>query len=99
MQLKAFQKETLEKLPIIVIHQEEGQKLLKRDFILLWAILQTEAEEGEIRRRMKLSQKDKDNLIKTFAITMDLKILQDPFLASEVIDWSTVIAIHESQNM
>ena len=98
MHLKAFQKETLEKLPIIVIHEEEGQ-LSKRDFILLWAILQTEAEEAEIQRRLKLSTKNKDNLILTFAITMDLKNLQDPFLASEVIDWSTVIAVHESQNM
>ena len=78
----------------MIIYQEEGEQLSKRDFILLSAILQTEAEEEEIQRRMALCHEDKDNLILTFNIIMDLKILQDPFLASRNIDWNKVIAVH-----
>ena len=95
MHLKVVAPENIAEMEMVALYHAQGESIPYQQFLLLLPLLQNPSVDGdEIRDRFLMGPKNMDKLIFCFLVTLDIRLLHEPFVPSQ-IKWDKVIKVHD----
>ena len=95
MHLKVFAPENIAKMKMNPLHHVQGNIIPHQHFLLLNALLQNPSVDyDEIKDRFSIGPRNMDKMILAFVLTLDPRILHEPFIPNQ-INWNKVIIVHD----